>query len=121
MFDFILIKKKDTQGNRIYFVIFLTNTNDLYLIRHNKGDSKVYTDSDLVGAAITLSNPLTHIRGYFRKIKGVEEKEDGFVIIERQAADGAQYMRRYVVSHDADYNPSISLTGVQSIGNVLVG
>ena len=121
VFDFILIKNRDSEGNRIYFVIFLTNTNDLYLIKHYKGTQKVYTDADLV-TTITVSNPLTHIRGYFRNIKNVTEPEEGIVIIERQSSDGAQFMRRYIVSHDADYNPSIALAGApQSLGNGQVG
>lgn len=48
VFDFILIKNRDSEGYRVFFVIFLTNTNDLYMIKHRQGDRKVYTDADLV-------------------------------------------------------------------------
>ena len=121
VFDYIMIKKKDSEGYRIFFIIFLTDANDLYLIKHNQGESKVYTDSDLIGTPITLSNPMTHIRGYFRKIKDQAEAEDGFVVVERQETDGAQYMRRYVVSHNDAYVPEMSLAGVQSIGQTQIG
>lgn len=121
VFDFILHKLKDADGNRIFFVIFLTEQNDIFLVKHIKGEQKVYTEADIIGQ-FTLSNPLTHVRGYFRKIRDVEKPELGIVIIEREnEGERQQHMRRYVIAWDNDFNPTISLAGVQSIGKTPIG
>ena len=71
-------------GNRVYFIVFATDTNDLLLIKHERGDQRVYSDADIKGT-IGLGNSITHIRGYYRHLKDAIDVEDGFVVIDEES------------------------------------
>jgi hypothetical protein len=103
--DTVIFKHRDQEGYRIYFVVLVTEQRDILLIRHARGDRRVYTDSD-IRAQVKLDYEPRHIRGYYTKTSE-STTQQGFVVIER-APGGAQYMRRYVVTHDAEWNPSMS-------------
>ena len=101
-------------GNRVYFIVFATDTNDLLLIKHERGDERVYSDSDIKGT-IGLGNSIKHIRGYYRHLKDAIDVEDGFVVIDEES-NGIQHMRRVVLTHDEEYIPTMALAGVETIG-----
>lgn len=58
----------------------MTAQKDILLIRHERGERRVYTDSDVRGS-LKLDYDPRHIRGYYRKVS--DSKTDlGFIVIE---------------------------------------
>ena len=92
----------------------MTDTNELLLIKHLRGDRRVYLDADTMDA-IALGNRLTHIHGYYRNLKDQTDVEDGFIVIEEEDT-GVQHMRRVVVTHDEEYIPAMTQVGIETIG-----
>ena len=45
--DTVIFKHRDTEGYRIYFVVLVTEQKDILLIRHARGDRRVYSDNDV--------------------------------------------------------------------------
>lgn len=63
--DLVMTIKRTPDGERIYYIVFMTDTNDLMLIKHIMYDQRVYTNQD-TKRIISLDNSLRHIRGYYR-------------------------------------------------------
>ena len=82
----------------------------------------MYSNADIKGT-IQVDNELRHIRGYYRNYPNNPDFpeagtsiEDGFIIIEEEPS-GVQTMRRYTLSYDAEYNPSMQLAGLAALGS----